>query len=530
MKKPALLTIRDLLFEGEQDPDHPAIESPEYEPLTYRGLREHILGVNKMLSAMGFRRNDRIAIIMPAGPAAAVMIASVMTGFTSVPLNYQHRKQEFEAFFVSAGIAAIIIEKDSITAARTAAGNLHIPVIEIIPDTRTAGIFSLEPVNPDETQDAVFANPEDTVTLVQTSGTTAIPKIIPYSQKLLCELIHTYRQLLQYNNKDRCLFIIPYYHILGIGTLLNILAQGGTVICTRDFIPSDFPLLLTTTRPTFYWGVPALHQAILGELRKVPGGKTRTDSLRFVGTVSSFMPDNVRQDLGSRLKTSMIEVYGMSEAPLISVNVPYKSGSVGIPAIEFLKITDENVISQGPGEQGEIVIKGAMVFSGYDNAPEENALAFHDGWFRTGDLGYLDEEGYLFITGRVKELINNGGEKISPVEIDAVLCSHPQIRDAMAFPVKDPVLREELAAMVVKADQNVSENEIRNFLLDHLVPFKIPGRIYFVDEIPRNPAGKALRHAGTLRYDRRLSQDKTGSLSDDPLHDDIPVRTDSDRV
>ncbi|MFA5267301.1 MAG: AMP-binding protein [Methanoregula sp.] len=530
MNPPALLTIRDLLFEGDQDPDHPAIESPGYKPLTHRGLREHILVVNKMLSARGFQRNDRIAVIIPAGPAAAVMIAAVMTGFTSVPLNYQHREQEFEAFFLSAGIAAIVIEKDSKTAAKTAAGNLHIPVIEIIPGTTTAGIFSLEPVNPADPQNAVFADPEDIVTLVQTSGTTSIPKSIPYSQKLLCELIHYYRELLQYNNKDRCLFIIPYYHILGIGTLLNILAQGGTVISTKDFIPSDFPLLLTTTRPTFYWGVPALHQAILGELRKVPVEKTRTGSLRFVGTVSSFMPDSIRQDLESRLGTSMVEVYGMSEAPLISFNVPYKSGSVGMPAIEFLKITDEDGISRGPGEQGEIVIKGAMVFSGYDNAPEENAQAFHDGWFRTGDRGYIDDDGYLFITGRVKELINKGGEKISPAEIDTVLCSHPQIRDAMAFPVKDPVLMEEIAAMVVKADQKVSEIEIRNFLLDHLVPFKIPGRIYFVDAIPRNPAGKALRHAGTLRYDQRLSQDKTGALSDDPLHDDIPVRTDPDRV
>ena len=141
-----------------------------------------------------------------------------------------------------------------------------------------------------------------------------------------------------------------------------------------------------------------------------------------------------------------------------------------------------------------------MVFSGYDNAPEENAQAFHDGWFRTGDLGYIDDDGYLFITGRVKELINKGGEKISPAEIDTVLCSHPQIRDAMAFPVKDPVLREEVAAMVVKADQTISEIEIRNFLLDRLVPFKVPRRIHFVDAIPRNAAGKPLRFVGTERF------------------------------
>ena len=141
MNKPALLTIRDLLFDGDQDPDHPAIESPGYEPLTYRGFREQILVLNKNLSARGFRRNDRIAVIMPAGPAMAAMIVSVMTGFAAVPLNSQHREQEFKAIFLSAGIAAIVIEKDSKTAARTTAGNLHIPVIEIIPGANIWGVL-----------------------------------------------------------------------------------------------------------------------------------------------------------------------------------------------------------------------------------------------------------------------------------------------------------------------------------------------------------------------------------------------------
>jgi acyl-CoA synthetase (AMP-forming)/AMP-acid ligase II len=501
MENEERLCVRDLIINGSQDPDAPAIESPGYEPLTYRGFRDQILLVVKTLNAQGFHRNDRIAIIMPAGPATAVMIISVMAGFTSVPLNPQNRVQEFESYFTQTGIKAIVTEKGSETAARTAAANHNIPVIELIPDTRTAGIFSLETVKPDETQEAVFAEPGDIFTLVQTSGTTSIPKIIPYSQKMFCEVIHTYRKLLHMTESDRSLHIIPYYHGLGLlGTFTVPLSAGGAVICTKDFIPSDFPALLAITRPTYYWAVPAIHQAILGELRKVPAEKTSTNSLRFIGTVSSAMPDTVRQELESRLGAPMIEVYGMTEAALISSNVPYKSGSVGLPAIEFLEIMDENGVPLGRGEEGEIVVKGAMVFSGYENAPEENAQVFRDGWFRTGDWGYIDDDGYLFITGRVKELINKGGEKISPAEIDTVLCSHPQIKDAMTFPVKDPVLGEDVAAMAVKAQNEVSEEEIRNFLLDHLVQSKVPRRIHFVDAIPRNTAGKPLRYEGTKRY------------------------------
>ncbi len=500
MENFGFFTIRDMIFHGNQDPDHTAIESPGYQPLTYRDLRAQITSVVKTLNSLGFKRNDRIAVVMPASPETAVCIVSVMSGFTALPINPQYKMQEFEAFFLSAGIAAIAIEKDLKTAARTAANNQNIPVIEIIPDSRTAGIFSLEPVNPDETQNAVFAGQEDTVTLVQTSGTTSIPKMIPYSQKLFCEACHTYRQLLHYSNKDRSLLIIPYYHILYLGTLLATLSAGGTVICTKDFIPSDFPRLLTTTRPTFYWGVPALHQAIIMELMKLPLETTRADSLRFVGTVSSFMPDTLRKEMESRLGTPMIEVYGMSEAVLISLNVPYKSGSVGIPAIEFLKVMDEDGFSLGSREQGEIVIKGTIVFSGYDNSPEENAQAFHDGWFRTGDLGHIDTEGYLFITGRKKELINKGGEKISPEEIDAVLRSHPCVKEAMSFQIHDPTLGEDIAAMVILADSAVSEEELRRYLLNRLIQFKVPKRIWFVDAIPKNPAGKPLRYVGTKRY------------------------------
>jgi acyl-CoA synthetase (AMP-forming)/AMP-acid ligase II len=200
------------------------------------------------------------------------------------------------------------------------------------------------------------------------------------------------------------------------------------------------------------------------------------------------------------LGVPVIEQYASTETGVISFNFPPKRGSIGIPVIECLHILDENGNRVEPNRQGEIVVKGETVFSGYENAPNENKSSFIDGWFRTGDLGYLDGEGYLFLTGRKNEEINKGGEKISPAEIDAVLMIHSGVSEAMAFPIPDPALGEDIAVMIVRNQNNLSENDIRMYLLDHLKPSKLPKKIYFVDKIPKNPVGKPQRYMGTQRY------------------------------
>jgi acyl-CoA synthetase (AMP-forming)/AMP-acid ligase II len=210
----------------------------------------------------------------------------------------------------------------------------------------------------------------------------------------------------------------------------------------------------------------------------------------------------VYHGLKTLLGVPVVEQYASSETGIISLNIPPRRGSVGIPVIEHLQILNDNDTCAGPYEQGEIVVKGESVFSGYEDAPDENRAAFINGWFRTGDIGYLDDDGYLFITGRRKALINNGGQKISPEEIDSVLKSHPRVRDAMTFGIAEAVLGEDIAAMVVPLNTQITETDLRMFLLDHLIPSKVPRRIYFVDTIPRNPAGKPLRYEGTKRYSR----------------------------
>jgi len=496
-------TVRDLIYTSNQDPQQNAIECPVHRPLTYRELRSQILYVVKTLASLGFHRNDRIAVITPAGPETAVIIISVMAGFTVVPLNPLYRNQEFSDYFSQMAIKAIIVQKGYDTAATRVAKDMVIPVIELVPRPGFAGVFDLIPDQGPDTGEAEFSVSSDIAILLLTSGSTGTQKIVPVTQKQFLLSKQRNKDASQYTNTERALHILPYYHGMGLSFLLVTLLAGGTVICTKDFIASDFFPLLKTFRPTQFSAGPALLQAVLREIKKVPPGELRNTSLRTIRTGSASRSDATHRELRDILGVAVIESYASSEAGMIAINIPPREGSVGIPFIEYLSIRDEDGTILNSGETGEIVVKGGTVFGGYENAPEENNAAFTEGWFRTGDMGYLDDDGYLFITGRKKELINKGGEKISPVEIDNALMTHPLVKDAMAFPVQDPVLGEDIAAMIVREQEDLTENGLRTYLLDRLTPSKIPRRIYFVDAIPKNATGKPLRYAGSEHVSRQ---------------------------
>ena len=512
-------TIKELIFNGNQNPDHPALESPGYQPLTYRDLRKQVLRFIKTLTAMGFCRNDRIAVIMPAGPETAVLGIAVMTGFTHTPLNPQYKEPEFQAVFSRLNVKAVILQKNHETAARAAALSRSIPIIEITPSPDQAGMFTIGMGIGEEGNEVMFARPEDTAIVMLTSGTTSLPKVVPLTQKQVCKSVGTLCSQLHHTDQDKSLHIVPHFHLLGVlGTLLAPLSCGGTVICTRDFIAPDFLSLLKNEHPTFYCAGPAHHQAILHELKKVPSGELKDHSLQYIRSISAPLPVPVRQELIALLEVPIIESYAMTESPNITINMAEKEGSVGVPIIESLAIMDDDGSRLGTFENGEVVIQGDVVFSGYEDAPDKNASSFISGWFMTGDVGYLDDEGYLYLTGRKKELINKGGEKLSPAEIDQVLMTHPAVKQAMAFRINDHVLGEDIAAMVVVEDQHTGEEELRKFLLERLIPFKVPRRIYVVDEIPKGPTGKLLRYVGTERYNTGTFED---ALTPRPTPDTI---------
>ena len=434
----------------------------------------------------------------------------VMAGFSCVFINPRFTVDEYTRYFSHLRVNAIVIQKGVDAPARSAAEAHNLPVIEMVPSYKSGRVFSLVP-EMTSCGEPRFAGPEDIALIMLTSGTTDSPKIVPLAQRVICTAVKNDAAANRYTARERCLLITPLHHALANSNLLQVIFVGGTAICTRDFIASDIVPLLKDYSPTCYPATPALHRAILQELKKISHEDLHPHSLRFIKSASAALPDQVRDELEQVLGVPLVETYGMSEVGggTIATNFPpSKRGSAGKPVIEHLAIMDDTGMILGPLKGGEIVVKGDEVFSGYEGAPEENAAVFTNGWFRTGDTGYLDNDGFLWLTGRKKELINKGGEKIAPAEIDAVLMNHPLVKDAMSFKIPDPLFGEDIAAMVVPSSAAVTGQDLRLFLMDHLIPFKIPRRIFFVDAIPRNSNGKPLRHTGTSQYGQSVQADK----------------------
>jgi acyl-CoA synthetase (AMP-forming)/AMP-acid ligase II len=251
-------------------------------------------------------------------------------------------------------------------------------------------------------------------------------------------------------------------------------------------------------RPTWYTAVPTMHQTILARAAR-HAQVIRDNPLRFIRSSSSALPPQVIAELETTFNAPVVESYGMTEAAHQMASNPLppavrKRGSVGIAAGPEVAIMDPEGRLLQAGENGEIVIRGANVTAGYQNNPKANAEAFTNGWFRTGDQGTMDPEGYVSITGRLKEIINRGGEKISPREVDEVLMDHPAVRQVVTFAVPHDKLGEDVAAAVVlREGAAATEKELREFLGSRLAAFKVPRTILFLDEIPKGATGKLQR-------------------------------------
>jgi acyl-CoA synthetase (AMP-forming)/AMP-acid ligase II/acyl carrier protein len=298
---------------------------------------------------------------------------------------------------------------------------------------------------------------------------------------------------------DRCLNIMPLFHIHGlVGALLSSLAARASVVCTPGFYAPEFFAWVKTFQPTWYTAVPTMHQAILARASQEADVLSHS-SLRLIRSSSAPLPPQVLAELERVFRVPVLEAYGMTEAAHQMASNPLpprprKAGSVGRAAGPDIAILDEAGNRLPPGTKGEIAIQGANVMRGYENNPEANATTFTHGWFRTGDQGYLDADGYLFLTGRIKEIINRGGEKIAPREVDEVLLDHPAVAQAVAFALPHPRLGEEVAAaVVVRSAMTATEQELRAFAATRLADFKVPRRIVILGEIPKGPTGKPQR-------------------------------------
>jgi acyl-CoA synthetase (AMP-forming)/AMP-acid ligase II len=481
-------------------PQRIAILAPGRQGLSYTGLQDLVHEVGGSLRALGIGADDRVAVVLPNGPEMATAFLAVACCSTCAPLNPAYQAAEFRFYLQDIGARALLLLADDDSPARSVATELGIAVIDLkVSPGQPAGRFDL--LLPESTG-AVPGNSDiarHTALILHTSGTTSRPKIVPLTHGNLVSSGANIARFLELDEQDRCLNVMPLFHIHGlVGALLASLAGGGSLVCAPGFEAARFFNWIGEYQPTWYSAVPTIHQSIASrgsEYRHAAPGHR----FRFVRSSSAALPPRTLHEIETLFRAPVVEAYGMTEASHQMASNPLppavrKPGSVGVAAGVDIAIMDEAGQVQEQGQRGEIVIRGAGVTAAYENNPEANAKAYTEGWFRTGDQGYLDEDGYLFITGRLKEIINRGGEKISPREIDEALLDHPAVAQATAFAVPHATLGEDMAAAVVlRAGASADEAALRGHLFSHLADFKVPSRIVFIDEIPKGPTGKIQR-------------------------------------
>ncbi len=498
---PEATTVRALLERGEASAV--AIGAPGRSDLDYAGLRDHVARTVTALNEMGLGRGDRVCIVLPNGPEMASAFVSIAAGAATAPLNPNYRRREYDFYLEDLGAKALVAEAGSGSDAVESARNLGIAVLELrVPDGARAGEFELVPDAGSDLESTTSPGPtgaDDVALVLHTSGTTSRPKIVPLLQGNVCASARNIVATLRLTSDDRCLNVMPLFHIHGLmAPVFASLSAGASVACTPGFNALKFFAWLDEVQPTWYSAVPTMHQAILSRAVRNAEVIARA-GLRFIRSSSASLPPQVLQELEDAFGAPVVEAYAMTEASHQMTCNPLppgvrKPGTVGPAAGPEVSIMDDEGNLLEAGQVGEVVIRGPNVTGGYENNPEANAKAFTNGWFRTGDQGIMDGEGYVTLTGRLKEIINRGGEKISPKEVDEVLMDHPAVAQVVTFAVPHDKLGEEVAAAVVlREGASATPAELRDFAAGRLADFKVPRQILLTDEIPKGPTGKLRR-------------------------------------
>ena len=482
---------------AREAPEAPALLAPGRAPLAYGPLFELLEATRAGLARAGVGPEDRVALVLPPGPEAATAFLGVAACATAAPLNPAYGARELEFYLGDLDARALVTPVGQAGAARGVARDLGIPVLELTPG-EAAGAFRLDEGGPGDGEPR--GSEGDAVALaLHTSGTTSRPKLVPLTHANLLASARQIAATLALTPEDRCLGVMPLFHIHGlVASTLATLAAGGSLVCPPGFLAPRVLDWLDEFRPTWLTAVPTMHQAILARARQ-PGARARLPRLRFLRSSSASLPPSLLRDLEETFACPVVEAYGMTEAShqIASNQLPpgrRRAGTVGVASGPEVAVVDAAGTRLAAGQVGEVVLRGPGVCRGYAGAPEATAAAFFGDWFRTGDQGHLDEEGVLTLTGRLKELINRGGEKISPREIDEVLLEHPAVRQAVAFAMPHPSLGEDVAAAVVlHPGQAADERDLREHVAARLAPFKVPARLVLVDAIPMGPTGKLQR-------------------------------------
>jgi acyl-CoA synthetase (AMP-forming)/AMP-acid ligase II len=489
-----------LEYQANRIPDAPAILAPGRAPLTYGRLYQHIDKTTRTLRAMGIGHRDRIALVLPNGPEMAVATLTVKAIAACCPINPAYEAEELDRYFSDLRPRALIAQSGIDSPARRVALSRGVRIIELsTASDAEAGCFTLtgEPGQPRSDEQV---SPSDVAMLLPTSGTTSRPKIVPLSHANICASAYAHGAALALSEADRCLNVLPLFHGHGlIATVVASLAAGASVACTPGLDVSSFFAWLIDCQATWYSAVPTMHQAILAQARH-NSERAANCRLRLVRSSSAPLPPRVFAQLEQTFEAPVIEWYGMTEvaaSPIACNPLPprqRKPGSVGVSVGLDVAIMDEGEALLPGGQTGQVVVRGARVMPGYDGNPTATQAAFAGDWFKTGDLGFFDDEGYLFLVSRIREMINRGGEKIAPTEVDEVLLDHPAVAEAVTFSVPHATLGEDVAsAIVLRPDASVTEKDIRQFARGRIAEFKVPRQVVIVREIPKGPTGKVQR-------------------------------------
>jgi acyl-CoA synthetase (AMP-forming)/AMP-acid ligase II/thioesterase domain-containing protein len=480
-------------------PARPALLAPGRPELSHAELHALITRTAAGLQASGIGRSSRVALVIENGPEAATAFLAIASAAAVAPLNPAYSASELAFYLEDLRAEAVVVSTTVSSPVRDVAAECGLKIIELVVDPSTpAGTFKLSGLEPGDSP-PLPPDESDIALLLHTSGTTSRPKLVPLTHGQLSTSARNVAATLELGPEDRCLNVMPLFHIHGlVAALLASLDAGASVVCTPGFHQVRFFEWLAALDPTWYSAVPTMHAAVLARIRD-RGQRVPRNRVRFIRSSSAALPVPVLEGLEEVFRVPVVEAYGMTEAAHQMASNPLppgvrKPGSVGLPAGPEIAILDRSGRSLAAGQIGEVAIRGTNVFAGYEANPEANADAFADGWFRTGDEGSLDEDGYLTLRGRIKEIINRGGEKVSPVEIDDALLRHPAVEQAVTFGVPDDRLGEEVAAAVVlDSAAEADERDLQDFVAQQLAPFKVPRSILVVDEIPKGPTGKVQR-------------------------------------
>ena len=477
----------------------PAILAPDCAPLSYRRLYRHIDDIGRALRAQGIGRDDRLAVLMPNGPELAVAIVAVAANAACASINPAYSAEELDRYFADLRPRALIVPAGVDGPARRVAQARGVPVFDLKPTGEAAGLFTLAGRAAGEPSSDPIG-PGAIALFLFTSGTTSRPKIVPLTHGNICTSALSAVAALRLSEADRCLNVLPLFHGHGlIATVMTSLAAGAGVVCTPGCDVNRFFGWLREFAPTWYSAVPTMHQAILAQARLNPD-QVAGVRLRLVRSASAPLPPRVLAELEQTFGTSVIEFYGMTEtasAPIACNPLPprkSKPGSVGIQVGLDVAIMDDRGDVLPAGEVGHVTVRGPSVMPGYDGDAAATAAAFTGDWFKTGDQGFFDDEGYLYLSGRTREMINRGGENIAPREVDEALLEHPAVAEAVTFAVPHATLGEDVAAAVVlRPNADATAKDLRQFAAGRLADFKVPRQVLIVEQLPKGSTGKVQR-------------------------------------